>query len=372
MGSRVRSQRLLASSLVCAGVISLVSVLSMATGCGGASGAGAIAGPIVFTGSKVTTLAVASPLPLSMMPSGDRLNAGVDWVVTCGGNPITGSVVNGACGTLAPIHTADGAITVYTAPSIVPIGTAITITATVTSNPSQSSSLTLTIVPRAIAVSFTTPLPTSLNVNQTLPITALVTNDPTAAGVIWTATCGSPACGSFNPPEAAGTIYTSPSVVPVGGTVTITATSLTDTTSSASATLTIASPNSGNPITVSISPPSAYVQTTGSAHTVPFTALVSNDPGDAGVDWTISCGAANCGGVNPSHSASGTPVTYSAPSTVPGGGSVTITATSITDATISATATANIVTANHRHPLRPTSGNARNRRSRDAQRQRGL
>ncbi len=336
----------LSMRLQCLCVATAAAVLVF-IGCGGTSSSSATAGPILINGAnaKTTSVSVASVIQLSMMPTGDRLAAGVDWTVTCQGNPTTGSVVNGACGTLAPVHTADGSATNYTAPSVVPIGTAIVIAATVTSNPSQSSSVTLTVTPLSIAVQLTIAPPASLNVNATAPVAAQVTNDPAGAGVIWTATCGGAACGSFNPPQSLSTTFTAPSAVPAGGTVTITATSLTDTTKSASATLTITSPSSENPIAVSISPVSTYAQTMGAAHTTQFTAFVANDVANAGVDWTVSCGAANCGGVNPTHTPSGVSTTFSAPSAVPAGGTVTITATSTTNPTVSASATANIITA---------------------------
>lgn len=338
--------------------VALLSTLSMAllgiatTGCGSTSNSAAKAGPISVAGTSSATaqagaLAASSTLKLSMMPTGDKVDAGVDWTVSCGGNPITGSVVNGACGTLAPAHTADGAATLYTAPAMVPINTAITITATVTSNPSQSSSVSMTIVALPIAVLLTQPqpVPSSLNVNQAITVIAQVTNDVAGAGVAWTATCGSSACGSFYPTQGLASIYTAPSVAPTGGTVTISATSLTDTTKSASITLTIVVPTTPPPVGVSISPASAYVQTTGAAHVVQFTAFVSNDPAAAGVDWSVSCGASICGGVNPTHTPSGATISYSAPSTVPPGGTVTITAKSTTDASASAFATANVMTA---------------------------
>ncbi len=338
---RPTSTRVLRCLCVAAAATALVL-----TGCGGGSSSSAIAGRIVINGANAQTVSVsvASVIELSMMPTDDRLAAGVDWTVTCQGNPTNGSVVNGACGTLAPVHTADGGATNYTAPSVVPIGTAIVITATVTSNPSQSSSVTLTVTPLSIAVQLTIAPPTSLSVNATASVAAKVTNDPAAAGVIWTASCDGAACGSFNPPQSLSTVFTAPSAVPTGGTVTITATSLTDTTKSASATLTVTSPSSENPIAVSLSPVSAYVETTGTAHTTQFTAFVINDTADAGVDWTVNCEATNCGGVNPAHTASGTKTNFSAPTTVPAGGTVTITATSTTDPTVSASATANIVT----------------------------
>ena len=342
--------RALASVLV---ALCITALAVATTGCGSASSSKATAGPIAISTSsgtavKTSVLTVGSSVDFSMMPVGDSSNAGVDWTVTCEGNPVTGSIVNGACGTLAPAHTSDGAATVYTAPSVAPIGGAITVTATVTSNPSQSSSVSLTIVASPIGVAFSSAVPTSLQINATLNLNAAVTNDPSGAGVIWTATCGSTsACGSFNTAQTLSTTYTAPTVVPAGGTVTITATSLTDTTKFASATLTITAPPPPVPVTVSVLPSSVYVTTSGSTHSTALTAIVTNDPAAAGVDWSLSCGASSCGTLNAStktHTASGVPVSYSSPSTIPPGGTVTITAKSTTNPAVSASATATILT----------------------------
>ncbi len=195
----------------------------------------------------VSALSVSSAIKLSMTPSGDSVNAGVDWTVICGGNPVSGSITNGSCGTLSPAHTADGAATVFTAPSLAPIGTTVTITASVTSNPSQRSNVSLTVLSTPITVAFsigTLAPPTSMLTNMKVNIGATVTNDPIGEGVIWTASCGSVVCGSFNTPPGTGlnTTYTAPAVVPAGGVVTVTATSLTDTTKSANASITITNP----------------------------------------------------------------------------------------------------------------------------------
>ena len=51
--------------------------------------------------------------------------------------------------------------------------------------------------------------------------------------------------------------------------------------------------------------------------TTTLTAVVSNDPSNAGVDWSLTCQpAGNCGSLNPPHNASGQPVTYAAPATL--------------------------------------------------------
>lgn len=68
------------------------------------------------------------------------------------------------------------------------------------------------------------------------------------------------------------------------------------------------------------------------------TATVSNDSASGGVDWTLSCTSSDCGSIAPAHTDSGTSTTYTAPSAVPAGGSVTITAASTTDPTTTATA----------------------------------
>jgi hypothetical protein len=322
---------------------------------GGVSSSAAAAAPIAMSTASGTTvktsvLAVGSAVNFSMMPVGDKSSAGVDWIVTCEGNPVTGSITNGACGTLAPAHTLDGAATVYTAPSVAPINGAITVTATVTSNPSQSSSVSLTIVATPIGVAFHDAVPASVEINATQGFNATVTNDPLSAGVVWTATCGSSACGSFAPsstPSTQGTIYTAPSVVPTGGIVTITATSLTDTSKSVSAKVQITTPPPPVPVTVSVLPSSVYVETTGSARSTSLTAIVGNDPAAAGVDWSLSCGASSCGsfgGSAKTHTASGVSVTYTSPSSVPSGGTVTITAASTTNPAVSASATATILT----------------------------
>jgi hypothetical protein len=336
----------------------------MLAGCGGSvSSGGAKAGPITVanaagvTGS-VTSLAVANTLKLSMTPVGDTANAGVDWTLTCGGNSITGSVTGGACGTLVPAHTQDGAATVYAAPSMVPISGAVTVTATVTANPSQTSSVSFTIVDAPIGVRFntTTAIPSSLQINKPLVLGALVTNDTACGGIVWTASCSSGACGTFNPAVSTcsykgqsgyTSTYTAPSAVP-GSAVTLTATSLTDTSKSAFTTLTITEPVAAVPVTVNVLPTSLYVETSGSVHTVNLTAIVGNDSAGAGVTWSLSCSwssTSSCGTISPSTS-SGVAATYTGPApnnAIPTNGQVTITATSVTNPAITASATATIV-----------------------------
>ncbi|MGB9403382.1 MAG: hypothetical protein WCA98_07575 [Candidatus Acidiferrales bacterium] len=92
-------------------------------------------------------------------------------------------------------------------------------------------------------------------------------------------------------------------------------------------------------VTISTAPPNALeVSYTGTVG-----ASVTGDAANAGVDWTVTCGSADCGAFSPStHTASGDTLTYTAPATVPTGGTVTITAASTTDATKTAGVTITI------------------------------
>jgi len=61
-------------------------------------------------------------------------------------------------------------------------------------------------------------------------------------------------------------------------------------------------------------------------------ATVSNDSKNLGVTWSCTP-ASSCGSFNPTSTASTVPTTYTAPASVPSGGTVTVTATSVADST---------------------------------------
>ncbi len=73
-----------------------------------------------------------------------------------------------------------------------------------------------------------------------------------------------------------------------------------------------------------------------------LTATVSNDTKNGGVNWTVTCGSAQCGSFNPTATGSGSATVYTAPNAVPTPATVTVTATSVTDNTKSASATITI------------------------------
>src|SRR6266480_3696375 len=93
-------------------------------------------------------------------------------------------------------------------------------------------------------------------------------------------------------------------------------------------------------ITVSVSPTSASVEAgTGKQQ---FTATVRRDLRNRGVLWTLAgagCTGSACGTLSATSSASGVPITYTAPATVPANPTVTLTATSVSNSTRSASAT---------------------------------
>ena len=80
-------------------------------------------------------------------------------------------------------------------------------------------------------------------------------------------------------------------------------------------------------VAISTMPPSAL----SAGGTATVSATVTNDTANAGVNWSCSP-MGSCGSFNPASTASGSNSTYTAPGSVPAGGSVTITATSVTDA----------------------------------------
>ena len=198
--------------------------------------------------------------------------------------------------------------------------------------------------PISVAIS---PATATVPANSTQSLTATVSNDSANQGVNWTVACSAASCGSVSrasTPSGVATTYTAPSAAPASNlTVTVTATSVSDPTKSTPAAITVPA------IAVSVSPTSANVAIN---TTQQFTGTVANDPGNGGVNWTLSqngtsCSPA-CGTIAPASTASGAPATYSAPASVPSPTAMTVTATSVSDTTKSGSAaiTVNAVTRN--------------------------
>lgn len=175
--------------------------------------------------------------------------------------------------------------------------------------------------------------PGALFVNDTASISATVANDSANGGVTWSCAPAG-ACGSFSSNQSAsGTpvTYTAPSAA---GSVTITATSVTNTSILASAPAITINPASGIEITLS---KGAQWSLAASA-TAAISATVANDPANAGVTWSCAP-AASCGSFSPSQTASKAATSFTAPAAA---GTVVITATSVSDNAIGASTTVTV------------------------------
>ena len=170
--------------------------------------------------------------------------------------------------------------------------------------------------------------PTTANVPAgagTQNFTATVANDAQSKGVTWSlsgAGCSGTACGSFTNVTATAATYNAPAAVPNPSTVTVTATSVADNTQAATATVTI----TPGTLSVTVSPKRGSITT---SQTQQFTATVFNDPNNAGVTWQVD---RNIGG----NSTSGTISTSGLFTPGAQAGLHTITATSVTNASVSA------------------------------------
>jgi hypothetical protein len=252
-------------ALACASVTCLAAIGAILAGCSASKplvGVGAIA--ITDANGKpsstaLKSLAAGDVIYVDVTLVNDNALLGANWTVACGSAPPPGSPLppgvteDDSCGTFTPVHTATapvpsyassgaGIVTLFTAPAAPPKEGVITLYAAATANPSRYSSLTLPIVGAPISIQFGSVPPSSIQVDGTASFKAVLTNDYAAGGATWSAACDSSDCGSFTPDTTASgvvTAYQAPSTVPAGGTVVISATSVTDPTKSISTTVTI-------------------------------------------------------------------------------------------------------------------------------------
>jgi hypothetical protein len=180
-----------------------------------------------------------------------------------------------------------------------------------------------------VTIAITTAPPSSLDMNGTAQIAATVTNDSANKGVDWSCT-PAPSCGTFTPAHTASGANTTYQASSTGGTVTIVAASTAQPTVTASATVTV------NALTISIStPPPSSLEMNATAQ---IAATVANDSANKGVDWSCTP-VGSCGTFTPAHTASGANTSYQAPNTA---GTVTITAASTTNPSVTKSATVTI------------------------------
>ncbi len=265
----------------------------------------------------------------------DTANKGVNWQVTQ-----NGVACSPACGKISATSTSSGKILTYTAPTAAPSNNIVTLTASSVSAPSATSSATITIQgSTSVSVS---PTYVNVPVNGTQKFTATVTGGSGNQAVTWQLVQNGTACssgcgtlsGSTTGTTSSSVTYTAPGSP---ATITLVATSTADTKLTGSATIIV------QPITVSVYPTFANVYP---SQTLSLVATVNNDVSEKGVNWTLtengqSC-SPTCGTISPTQTAGGVATTYTAPSTVQNPATLAAVATSVTDKTVSASATLNL------------------------------
>jgi hypothetical protein len=277
--------------------------------------------------SGTATVTVVSVPKLSISPTAPQVKPQGQVQFTASGPQsgivvwsITGSGCSGiACGSISSTG-------LYTAPTTVPTPNVVTVTATSLSNGSISGSTTATIVgPNNIGVTVT-PSGPSLNTGAQQQFKAAVTGTSNTA-VTWGLSgigCFSSTCGTIT----SSGLYTAPSEAPDPPFVTVTATSVADNTKSGFATATIT-----QHIGVTISPTSAKLT---EGQSLQFAASVTGTANTA-VNWSVSgtgCSGSGCGTVTSAG-------LYTAPDSVPA--QVVVTATSVANLAVSASATITII-----------------------------
>ena len=205
---------------------------------------------------------------------------------------------------------------VYTAPSIAPTPSTVTITATSLLDLSQFGTATVTVSGQPVISVVLAPQQVSIPLGSKQQFTPTVAGTANTA-VTWALSgygCAGSACGTIT---SSGS-YTAPTTMPPTGIVFVTATSMADSTKSGMATVYF-----NSAVTVSVSPTSPTLKL---GATQQFKATVSGT-NSTGVNWSISgtgCADAACGTITSAG-------LYTAPKTAPTPPTVTVEATSTAD-----------------------------------------
>jgi hypothetical protein len=201
-----------------------------------------------------------------------------------------------------------------------------------------SACVTKQVAPATVPmVSFQLQPPSTIQAGGQTSLVAVVANDPKMMGVDWIASCVNTNCGSFNPPHTISgqaTTYTAPTGTPPQGGVNLTARATALPAQIAVVNVTIFT-------NVQIKLTGFPASPLGAGNTTTLIASVSGDLNNPplGVSWALSCTAPNCGMLSTLNTASGFPVTYTAPPTVTSSFMVTFTATALADMSQLVTAT---------------------------------
>ena len=276
-------------------------------------------------------IAVSAAASVTVSPSSAQVKTGGQVQFTAAGAP-SGLVAWGLMGagcsgiTCGSINSSG----FYTAPSIVPSPSTITVTAFSLADASQFGTATVTIGSTTSVAVSVAPNSVTLAVKGQQQFTASVTGSSNTS-VNWTVTgigCVAGSCGTIT----SSGLYTAPATVPSPALATVTATSVADSTKSASASIVI---QSASAVSVTVSPSTAQVSPGAQQQ---FSANVSGTTNTA-VKWTLSgsgCSGSTCGTI----SSTGL---YTAPSSVPSSPTVKVVATSVADPSQSGSATVTVV-----------------------------
>jgi len=280
--------------------------------------------------ASVTLALTIAPAPLvittSSMPAGMVGQAYSATLAASGGTgPYAWMLTSGTLSGGLTLDASSGAIT--GTPTASASGVQLAFKVTDSGSPSQTASVTLalTIAPAPLVVT-TSSLPAG-KVGQAY--SAMLAASGGTTPYSWTRTGGAlPAGLSLSPP---GVISGTPTA-PVNATpLTFKVTDSGSPTQSASVSVTLTI-GAGTTVTVAVSPARAALTVTQKLTVVATT----SDP--AGVTWSVSPGGSG-GSFNPASSVSGANVAFTAPSS---GGVYTVTATSVTNTTVSASFTAGV------------------------------
>ena len=276
---------------------------------------------------------VATSVSVSISPAQASLQVGSQQQFTATVSNTTNQSVTWSVNGVANGNATYGTISstgMYTAPASIPSGGTVSVSAVSAADTSKSASASVTVVaapqPVAIAIS---PTQAMLEVGSQQQFAATVSNT-TNTNVTWYVN------GVVNGNSTYGTIsssglYTAPVLVPSAGSVSVTAISAADTSKSASASVTLLAP--APTASISISPTSATVQ---GNLTQQFTAQVTGTT-NTGVNWLVN---GTLGG-NSSYGTITSAGLYTAPA-CPGSSTVTVTAQSAYQASVSAGATVSL------------------------------
>jgi uncharacterized protein (TIGR03437 family) len=284
-------------------------------------------------GSGSGTAGTTVSLPINLSSSGGAQTAGLQWSfvyssditsvtvaagpsatnagksVTCSGSTCLILGFNNTAMADGTVATATFQIASSPSTTSIPIQITGVVASTATGSSILASggtgTISLPVPPPSVSVSVS-PLSATLTASQSKLFTAAVTGNANT-GVAWSMT---PAIGSLS-----NGLYTAPTVINSAQSVTITATSVVDTSKSASATVQLVPPGS---VIVSVNPPSA---TLAASQTSQFSATVTGNANTA-VTWSMTPSIGSL--VNG---------LYTAPAVINSSLLITVTATSVADAT---------------------------------------